>query len=525
MPFPRESGILLHPTSLPGRHGIGDFGEAAFRFVDWLAEGRQRIWQVMPLGPTGYGNSPYASSSAFAGNPLLISLDWLAGDGLLELSDFAEAPTFPEEYVDFDAVVSFKGKLLRIAYDRFRRGAGTGLRADFEEFREREKRWVEDFALFMAVKDAHGQSAWQDWDEPIRLRKSAAIEEWSTKLAIETRFYTFVQFLFARQWGELKRYANERSVRLVGDIPIFVAEDSTDVWANRHLFKLDSSGKPQEVAGVPPDPFAATGQRWGNPVYNWSAMRDDDYSWWVDRIRNSLNQVDIVRIDHFRGFAAAWMVPASDETAANGHWELAPGGEVFATIRRELGDVPFIVEDLGVITPDVVTLREIFDFPGMSVLHFAFDGDPTNVYLPHNYARNSVVYTATHDNQTTVGWFASRPDHERSVIQRYIGRDGSEIAWDMIRLALASPANTAIIPVQDVLGLDDTARMNVPGQPTGNWSWRYRTDQLHSGLATGLREMTETYGRWPEVTPTRQPNPWDYTAVNTKHPAVNPFGE
>jgi 4-alpha-glucanotransferase len=525
MPFPRESGILLHPTSLPGRHGIGDFGEAAFRFVDWLAEAKQRLWQVMPLGPTGFGNSPYASSSAFAGNSLLISLDWLAGDGILEPSDFEGTPSFSDDFVDFDAVVSYKERLLRTAFDRFRRGAGTGLRADFEAFREREKRWVDDFALYMAVKDAHEHHAWQDWDEPIRLRHPEAIAEWTGKLSTEIRYYAFVQFLFARQWGELKQYANERSIRLVGDIPIFVAEDSADVWANRHLFKLDEAGRPLEVAGVPPDPFAATGQRWGNPVYKWSAMRADGYAWWVDRIRTSLNQVDIVRIDHFRGFAAAWMVPAADDTAANGHWELAPGGEIFAAIRGELGDVPFIVEDLGVITPDVVTLREIFDYPGMSVLHFAFDGDPTNVYLPHNFIRNSVVYTATHDNQTTVGWFGSRPDHERSAIQRYIGRDGTEIAWDMIRLALASPANTAIIPVQDVLGLDDSARMNVPGQPTGNWSWRYRADQLNSGLASGLREMTETYGRWPEAGKVREPNPWDYTAVSTIHPAVDPFAE
>jgi 4-alpha-glucanotransferase len=520
MPFPRESGILLHPTSLPGRHGIGDFGASAFRFVDWLADARQRLWQVMPLGPTGFGDSPYASSSAFAGNPLLISLDWLAGDGLLDQGTVDAAATLPHDRVEFTAVADMKHRLLRDAFDRFRRGAASHLRQDLDAFHDRERRWVDDFALFMAVKDAHDKRSWQDWDEPIKLRHTDAVNAWTEKLGQEIRFYTFVQFLFDRQWMELRRYANERQIRIIGDIPIFVAEDSSDVWTNQHLFKLDGQGKPIEVAGVPPDPFAASGQRWGNPVYNWPAMRESNYEWWVDRIRTALHLVDIVRIDHFRGFAAAWMVPAQDDTAANGHWEIAPGGEIFGSIRRSLGNVPFIIEDLGVITPDVISLREILGFPGMNVLQFAFDGDPDNVYLPHNYVRNSVVYSATHDNQTTIGWFASRPDHERENIQRYIGRDGSDIAWDMIRLAFASSANTAIVPLQDVMRLDDAARMNVPGQPTGNWSWRYQSDQLTSGLARGLRDLTETYGRWPGDGTARGKNPWDYTATGTDHPAV-----
>jgi 4-alpha-glucanotransferase len=523
MPFARESGILLHPTSLPGRHGIGDFGPSAFRFVDWLVRANQRLWQVMPLGPTGFGDSPYAAASAFAGNPLLISLDWVAGDGLLDPSDLNDAPVFPDERVDFQPVVAYKERILRVAFDRFRRGAGAQLRSEFDAFRERERRWLDDFALFLAVKDAHGKRAWQDWDEPIRLREPAALEEWTQRLSTEIRYFAFVQFLFARQWGELKKYANDRNVRLVGDIPIFVAEDSSDVWTNRHLFKLDELGRPTEVAGVPPDPFAATGQRWGNPVYNWPAMRSDGYAWWVDRIRTALNQVDIVRIDHFRGFAAAWMVPAADDTAANGHWELAPGEEVFASIRTQLGDVPFIIEDLGVITPDVVALRQSLGFPGMNVLHFAFDGDPANAYLPHNYESNSVVYTATHDNQTTVGWFNSRPDHERAAIQRYIGTDGADIAWDLVRLAYASIASVAIVPLQDVLRLDDSARMNVPGQPIGNWSWRYKELQLEDGLAQGLREWTVIFGRSPDLNVPRDPNPWDYTAGGSQHQAVDPF--
>jgi 4-alpha-glucanotransferase len=521
--FQRESGVLLHPTSLPGPHGIGDFGTAAFRFVDWLAAAGQRLWQVMPLGPTGFGDSPYASSSAFAGNPMLISLEWLAGDGLLDQGDLADAPHFNARHVAFTDVTEWKQAKLRRAWDRFRAGAAGGYRADLAAFSEAEDRWVRDFALFLAVKDAHGRDAWQYWDPSIRSREPEAIEAWSARLVDEIRYHTFVQFLFARQWRELRRYANDRGVRIIGDIPIFVAEDSADVWTNQRQFKLDERGRPTEVAGVPPDPFSATGQRWGNPVYNWPVMRETGYAWWVDRIRTALTQVDIIRIDHFRGFAAAWMVPATDDTAQNGHWEIAPGGEIFAAIRRELGDVPFIIEDLGVITPDVITLREIFEFPGMSVLQFAFDGDPTNVYLPHNYVRNSVVYTATHDNQTTVGWFQTRPDHERVAVQRYLGRDGSDIAWDMIRMALASPANTAIVPMQDILRLDDSARMNVPGQPVGNWSWRYTDDQLDFGLAAGLRELTTTYGRLPdEITP-RDPNPWDYTAVDAQHPAVDPF--
>lgn len=523
MSLTRESGILLHPTSLPGRHGIGDFGPSAFRFVDWLAEASQRLWQVMPLGPTGFGDSPYASTSAFAGNPLLISLDWLAGDGLLDMEMLNNSPPFADDHVEFVKVVEFKERMLREAYDRFRRGAGSNLRGEFEEFQQREQRWVNDFALFMAVKDAHQKRAWQDWEEPIRLRQPEAIAAWTSKLAPEIRYFLFIQFLFARQWSELKKYANDRNVRLVGDIPIFVAEDSSDVWTNRSQFKLDDLGRPTEVAGVPPDPFAAEGQRWGNPVYNWPAMRDSGYAWWVDRIRTALNQVDIVRIDHFRGFAAAWMVPAKDETAANGHWELAPGAEVFAAIREHLGDVPFVVEDLGVITPDVIELREKLGYPGMNVLHFAFDGDAANAYLPHNYVANSVVYTATHDNQTTVGWFLSRSERERTLVQHYLGHEGADIAWDLIRVALSSTANTAIVPLQDVLRLDDSARMNVPGQPIGNWSWRYMEGQLQSDLARGMGDLTNMYGRSPDAIQTRDPNPWDYSSTQSEHVAIDPF--
>jgi 4-alpha-glucanotransferase len=520
--FPRESGVLLHPTSLPGPHGIGDIGDAAFRFVDWLQQAGQRLWQVMPLGPTGFGDSPYASPSAFAGNPWLVSLDWLAGDGLLDASDWSDMPQFPERNVDFGLVVPWRGTMLRRAYDRFRRGAATGLRQPFTAFCEAEQRWLDDYALFMALKDRFEGAAWTDWPEDVRLRRAEALERARQELAPEVRYHQFVQFNFRRQWATLKRYANERGIRIIGDIPIFVSGDSADVWTNQHEFRLDEQGRTVDVAGVPPDPFSATGQIWGNPVFDWKAMRDNDYRWWVDRIRVMLDTVDVVRIDHFRGFAAAWVVPAQAETAEVGHWQRSPGAEVFAAIQRELGDVPVIVEDLGVITPDVVSLRETLGFPGMKVLQFAFENDPTNVYLPHNHEPHSVVYTATHDNQTTVGWFHSRGEQERRTVQAYLGRDGADIAWDLIRTALASIANTAIFPMQDVLRLGDEARMNVPGQPSGNWSWRMTWDQLDTGLADGLRQLTETYGRG-EARATREPNPWDYTVPGTQHPAADPF--
>ncbi|HEV2066896.1 MAG TPA: 4-alpha-glucanotransferase [Thermomicrobiales bacterium] len=520
--FPRESGILLHPTSLPGPHGIGDLGDAAFRFVDWLERAGQRLWQVMPLGPTGFGDSPYASPSAFAGNPLLVSLSWLGGEGLLEPSDWHDTPGFPDDRVDFEQVAPFRWRMLRRAYDRFRRGAASDQRQLFTAFCEEQKRWLDDYALFMALKSHYDGLAWTDWPEETRLRHPDALDRMRQELAQEVRFHQFVQFQFRRQWTALKRYANDRGVRIIGDIPIFVSGDSTDVWTNQREFKLDEQGRTVEVAGVPPDPFSATGQIWGNPVFDWKVMRDSGYAWWVDRIRVMLDTVDIVRIDHFRGFAAAWVVPADADTAEVGHWERSPGAEVFAAIREELGEVPIIVEDLGVITPDVVSLREALGFPGMKVLQFAFENDPTNIYLPHNYEPDSAVYTATHDNQTTVGWFRSRSDQERAAVQSYLGKDGSDIAWDLIRTALSSISRTAIVPMQDVLRLDDYARMNVPGQPSGNWSWRMRWDQMDDGFATGLRQLVTIYGRG-ETRQRNEPNPWDYTTPGTSHPASDPF--
>ncbi len=523
MNFPRESGVLLHPTSLPGPHGIGDFGESAFRFVDWLERAGQRLWQVMPLNPTGFGDSPYSSPSAFAGNPLLISLIWLQGDDLLSEADLAQSPTFAEHAVDFSTVSPFKTQMLHVAFDRFRRGAAASQRPEFETYCTANMHWLDDYALFMATKEAHRGASWRDWEAPIRLRDPEAIHEWSQRLANDIRYHKFVQFLFMRQWERLRTYANERGIRIIGDVPIFVADDSCDVWTNRHLFKFDGRGNAVEVAGVPPDPFSETGQIWGNPVYNWGEMRKDGYRWWRSRTESLLKMVDIIRIDHFRGFAAAWTVPAGAETAALGHWEIAPGGEVFSAIMRDLGDVPIIIEDLGVITPDVVSLREIFNLPGMSVLQFAFDGDPGNIYLPHNYEPHSVVYTATHDNQTCVGWFRSRAEGERQVIQAYLGVAGDDIAWDLIRAALSSVAHTAILAMQDVLRLDDSARMNIPGHAQGNWSWRYHASELEPELADGLRLLTGTYGRITTEVRERGRNPWDYTDPASGITALDSF--
>ena len=520
MGLPRGSGVLAHPTSFPGRHGIGDLGEAAFRFVDWLTLGAQSSWQVMPLGPTGFGDSPYASPSAFAGNPLLISLDWLAGDGLLEGSDFANQPELPAHEVDFGRVIPYKIGLLRRAFDRFRAGAGAVQRPAFEAFARDETGWLDDFALFMAVKDAHGGQPWTTWEEGIALREPAAVEDWRRRLAAEVRFHQFVQFQFRRQWGELKRYANERGVRIIGDVPIFVAHDSADVWANRALFRLDPQGQPTVVSGVPPDAFTDRGQRWGNPLFDWKAAEATGYAWWVSRVRATLGLVDVIRIDHFRGFAAAWVVPADAPTAAAGRWERGPGAAVFDALRSSLDDLPFIVEDLGLITSDVDALRVELGLPGMKVLQFAFGGGAENAYLPHNYERNCVVYTGTHDNQTTIGWFSTRGEREREAAQRYLGRDGGDAAWDFIRLALSSVADTAIVTLQDVMRLGDEARMNTPGRAEGNWGWRYLEHHLNPGLAAGMGELTATYGRRSGAqmgADGHDHDPFDYTAPVTLH--------
>jgi len=511
MAFPRESGILLHPTSLPGPHGIGDFGEDAFRFIDWLERAGQRLWQVMPLGPTGVGNSPYSSLSAFAGNPLFVSLEWLVGDGLLTPDELRVDLPFPGHTVDYDRVVPFRMDRLRRAYASFQTGAAPDLYDAFEAYLHEAPVWLHDFAMFVAIKDALGGGWWLDWPLDIRTRQPDAMASWGDRLQDDIRFHSFVQFLFQHQWQRVRQYANERGIRIIGDIPIFVALDSADVWSSQDQFQIDAAGHPTFVAGVPPDYFSATGQLWGNPTYDWAAMKVTGYSWWVERLRATRAMVDIIRIDHFRGFAAAWHVPYGSETAEHGHWEKAPGGEVFAAVRRALGEFPVIVEDLGLITPDVVSLREILDLPGMDVLHFAFDGDPDNMYLPHNVRRHSVMYTATHDNQTTVGWFAGLGEDDRNRVRHYLGHAADDIAWDLLRLAWASVAHTAIAPMQDILRLGDESRMNTPATSTGNWAWRMTPEQLDPLLANGVRDMTQAYGRTADAGHERGANPWDYT--------------
>jgi 4-alpha-glucanotransferase len=441
----------------------------------------------------------------------MVSLTWLQGDGLLTEEDLAPAADFPHDHVDYERVTPFRMAMLRRAFDRVENQGSPKLQSDFEEYLANQPIWLDDYALFMSIKFDLGGGWWLDWPLDIRTRRPEAIESWRTKLAQDIRFHKFVQFLFQRQWHEVRAYANSRNIRIVGDIPIFVALDSADVWASQSQFQLTEDGYPTYVAGVPPDFFSETGQRWGNPTYNWPAMKANGYSWWVERLRATRDMVDIVRIDHFRGFAAAWHVPFEEETAEHGHWEIAPGGEVFAAVRRELGAFPVIVEDLGIITPDVIALREILGFPGMNVLHFAFDGDPANDYLPHNHKRNSVTYTATHDNQTTVGWFSSISEEERDQTRRYLGHAVDDVAWDVLREAWASPSNTSIAPMQDILRLGDEARMNTPATKAGNWSWRLEAHHLDDALADGLRNLTNAYGRIPGEGEAKGKNPWDYT--------------
>jgi 4-alpha-glucanotransferase len=508
--FERGSGILLHPTSLPGPDGIGDLGEGAYRFIDWLASGQQRYWQVMPLVPTGFGDSPYAALSAFAGNPLLISLDILTGEGLLDPHAFRNTP-FSDRHVNYTGARVQKERALRAAHERFQTRQQDEHVDEFRDFVKRERWWLDDYALFAALKTAHSDRSWLDWPEDLRLRVAGALKATREHLRQDIDFHEFCQWIFRRQWINLRSYANQRGIRIIGDIPIFVALDSADVWANPGLFRLRSDLQPEVVAGVPPDYFSATGQRWGNPLYNWHAMAVDKFAWWIKRFRCTLEIVDIARIDHFRGFAANWSVPAIEETAQNGWWDRGPGRSLFEAIYAALPNARIIVEDLGLITPDVISLRNELNLPGMAVLQFAFDGDPSNTYLPHNVSANSVMYTGTHDNQTTVGWFHQLPDVYRAQLLSYLGRDGNDIAWDLIRIALASQSQIALVPMQDILRLGDEARMNTPGRPEGNWGWRIKWSDLDPGLAEGIGLLTFLTGRNLGDRLRSGTDPFDYT--------------
>ncbi len=498
LPLARSSGILLHVTSLPGTYGIGDLGPAASVWVDALAQARQSWWQVLPLGPTGYGDSPYQCFSAFAGNPNLISPDLLVRDGLLDPADLVNLD-FPEDWVDYERVIAFKERISRLAWQRFEAGTAPQLRTAFEQFRVRKEGWLDDFALFMALKDAHDGVSWQKWPDDLRQRRPAALERARRELAERIGLHRFQQFLFFRQWLALKEYAHRQGVRLIGDMPIFVAGDSAEVWAHPELFQLDEQRRATAVAGVPPDYFSATGQLWGNPLYNWEAHKQTGYAEWNARLRSVLELVDLIRLDHFRGFEAYWSVPADSPTAQTGQWVKGPGEDFFATLLKALGRLPLIAEDLGVITPEVEALRTRFGLPGMRILQFAFGGAQEDRFLPHNYDRNTVVYTGTHDNNTTLGWFQALTEKEMEFFRRYAPATDPDAAWTLIRLAWASIANLAVAPLQDVLSLGHEARMNLPGTTGGNWRWRVTAEQMEQAPLDRLAELTEVYQRCTRV--------------------------
>ena len=501
MKFERSSGVLLHPTSLPGRYGIGDLGPFAFQFVDWLADSGCKLWQILPLGPTGYGDSPYQCFSAFAGNPYLISPDFLLRDDLLHPDDLAEIPDFQEDKVDYGRLIPWKLNLLERAFIRFK-SAPLPVRHEFDRFCAENVSWLPDYALFMALKEANGGGAWGGWPAALRKRDPDVLAEAGKRHAEAVERFTFYQFVFFRQWTALRDHAHRRGLQIIGDIPIFVAYDSADVWAHPELFYLDEDGQPTVVAGVPPDYFSKTGQLWGNPLYRWDVLREREYDWWIARFRAILRQVDIVRLDHFRGFAGYWEIPAGNKTAENGRWVPGPGEDFLSKIKTALGDawtgvstgLPIIAEDLGEITPDVIELRDQFDLPGMKILQFAFSG-PDNNFLPHNYASNCVTYTGTHDNDTARGWYEAAPEHERDFARRYLETDGSRFAWELTRAAWASVAVYAMVPMQDLLGLGTEARMNFPSTLGGNWSWRLSRDEMSGELQGRLRELNYLYRR------------------------------
>ncbi|MFW6161890.1 MAG: 4-alpha-glucanotransferase [Planctomycetota bacterium] len=491
----RAAGVLLHPTSLPGGFGIGELGEEARRFVDFLAAAGQSLWQILPLGPTGYGDSPYACFSAFAGNPLLLDLRRLADEGDIAHGELDAAPPFPDDTVDYGAVIGFKSRLLRQAAARFRKGADAERRSAFERFCAENDAWLDAYALFRALKDEHGGAVWNTWDWPLASREPKALAAARERLADAVFEQRYVQWQFFRQWADVKRYANERGIQIVGDAPIFAAYDSADVWQHPELFFLDERLSPTVVAGVPPDYFSKTGQLWGNPLYRWQAMEGDGFAWWVARIEQALKTVDVLRLDHFRGFAAYWEVPAGETTAVRGRWVNGPGAKLFEALEDALGELPLIAEDLGLITPDVHKLRKQLQLPGMIVLQFAFATDATNTYLPHNLAANCVAYTGTHDNETTAGWYASRGADEKAYLHRYLGPADEPVHWQLIRAAYRTVADVAICPLQDVLGLGNEARMNAPGRLGGNWAWRFGADALHPDIAARLLDLAYTYGR------------------------------
>lgn len=507
----RASGILLHPTSLPGAYGIGTLGKEAYRFVDWLREAHQTLWQILPLGPTGYGDSPYASFSTFAGNPLLIDLELLVEDGILSRSDIIPPEYItPEGPVDFGSVTWWKLPLLHKAADNF---LSAGTNVEYTSFCDKKKDWLDDYALFMSIKSYYDKKAQEEklhgrlwnnyWDRSLATRENQAITQWKNDHPREIEVFKCIQFFFFSQWFSIKNHANEQGIHIIGDIPIFVAPDSADVWANQHLFQLHQDGTPIAVAGVPPDYFSKTGQLWGNPLYNWDAMKNTGYAWWKDRIRAALDMVDCIRVDHFRGFESYWSVPAGDKTAVNGAWIPGPDHDFFTAIHSSLGDIPLLAEDLGVITPEVASLRDDFNFPGMKVLQFAFDANEagksglTNAFLPHMYRNRAVVYTGTHDNATMREWLDDANTEELSLVRKYLGitDDKANLVDALIRLAFMSVADYAVVPLQDVYSIGREGRMNTPSTLGKNWTWRMGYEHFSSEKAQWLRELSRLYAR------------------------------
>ena len=493
----RLSGILVHPTSFPSPYGIGDLGSGAYAFIDFLHASGQSLWQVLPLGPTGFGDSPYQGPSAFAGQPLIISPEKLIEKGLLREEDTLPMPEWDPKKVDYGPAIQYKYGLLRKAYETFHHTPDKTMLEQFETFCKKEKDWLDDYCLFMAGKDAHEGRCWLDWEDDLKLPTPASRKKWEEKLAGEIRYYRFIQFIFRMQWMELRDYAHENDVEIIGDIPIFVALDSCDVWANKDYFQLDTKGYPTCVAGVPPDYFSATGQLWGNPLYDWDYQKKTGYKWWVDRVRHQLEFVDHLRIDHFRGFEAYWSVPADEETAINGEWVKGPCEDLFLTLRKELGeDLPIFAEDLGIITPEVEHLRDRFGFPGMKVLQFGFGDMTDRKYIPHFYTTpNCLCYTGTHDNDTTLGWYQTQNEEVRDRIRRYGNTDAGRVSRDLIRFALGSIAKYAIFPIQDLMMLGSEARMNTPGVAAANWAFRYTQEMLNDECLQWLKATTELFGR------------------------------
>jgi len=510
MIFPRSAGILLHPTSLPGAYGIGELGAEALHFCAYLHHSGIKIWQVLPLNPTGYGDSPYQSLSSFAGNPLLISLETLAAEGWLDKEHLRSSPEFPGDRVDFSAVIPWKFALLRNAASRFFATATSEGKADFEKFAQENWAWLDDYALFMAAKDAHRGKVWTEWDPDLAARDHSALTKWSAKLSSEVAAYKFWQFEFFRQWNAIRANCTRKGIQIMGDIPIYAAHDSADVWAHREMFWLDEKGNPLKVSGVPPDYFSATGQLWGNPLYRWDTMKKDGYSWWIERVRAALKMFDMVRLDHFRGFEAYWEIPAGEPTAMHGRWVKGPGAELFQTLTDALGPLPIVAENLGVITPEVEAIRKEFGYQGMAILQFAFSTDPqAPTFRPHNYEHQLVAYTGGHDNDTMFGWWRSGVAQstrtqadvkkEYADAQNYFGVSASqfdlEVNWIFIREVMKSVANTVLFPMQDVLGLGSEARMNTPGTLGGNWTWRLSADSLRENDQCRLKLFTDIYDR------------------------------